>query len=71
MTATITPDRFVCGVPECADGRVVLADERYTTVECDTHDARTSHDTVEREQREQEIIRPQDSWRQHGSRDRR
>jgi hypothetical protein len=62
------PNRFVCGVPECSDGYVLMADTRYTIVACDTHEANTSHDTVEREVKEQRIIRVQDGWRQHGTR---
>jgi len=58
--------RFVCGVPRCEDGYVVDAGPPITTVECDTHNSRTTHDTVEREQREQEIIRPRDAWSNWG-----
>lgn len=59
--------RFVCGVPDCPDGYVVGEDGKYTVVECETHNARTTHDTVEREAREQKVIRVQDNWRQHGT----
>lgn len=61
------PNRFVCGVPGCLDGRVVSDDGRYTTVECDTHEARTHHLTVKSKVGEQQIIRVQDGWRQHGT----
>jgi len=61
------PREFLCGVPDCRDGKIMLQDEVATVVECDTHDARTTHDTNEREQRPQQVIRVQDSWRQHGT----
>jgi hypothetical protein len=74
LVAAITPcypvstmTRFLCGVPGCLDGRVTEADALITTVECDTHNARTTHDTVERVAMEQQIIRVQDTWRQHGT----
>lgn len=60
-------ERFVCGVPGCLDGIVVGNDGRYTTVECDTHEARTHHTTAEPVYAEQQVIRVQDSWRQHGT----
>lgn len=58
---------FPCGVPGCEDGRIASQDESETVVECDTHDARTTHDTKEREERPQQVIRVQDQWRQHGT----
>lgn len=62
-----------CGVPGCNDGRVVYDNGIECVVECDTHEARTTWDSVHKEPREQQIIRVQDSWRQHGtaSRDKR
>lgn len=66
--ATIIPeDRFVCGVPECPDGIVVEQDIRYTKVDCNTHNAFTSHATTAPVEGEQKVIRVQDSWRQHGT----
>lgn len=62
------PEReFRCGVVDCRDGRVVLQDEQTTVVDCETHNAVTSHDTAEREGRPQQVIRVQDNWRQHGT----
>lgn len=62
------PSRFVCGVPECPDGYVAGEDGKLTVVECETHNARTTHDTVEIVRGEQQVIRVQDQWRQHGTR---
>lgn len=62
----MSAERFRCGVPDCADGRVVDPGPPLTVVECDPHNARTHWDTVPREEREQQIIRVQDGWRQHG-----
>lgn len=59
--------RFVCGVKDCLDGYVSGEDGRYTVVECETHNARTTHDTVEIVRGEQQVIRVQDQWRQHGT----
>lgn len=56
-----------CGVPLCNDGRVVSDDGRECVIECDTHDARTTWDSVHKAPREQQIIRVQDNWHQHGS----
>lgn len=58
---------YLCGVPACTDGLIESQDEQTTVVSCDTHEARTTHDTAPREAREQQIIRVQDGWRQHGS----
>lgn len=70
-TTKVVPEvevmRFVCGVPECLDGNISHEDGRYTVVDCETHNSRTHHDTVEEARGEQQIIRVQDSWRQHGT----
>ena len=58
---------LVCGVPDCEDGVIVDEGPPVTVVECDTHNARTTHDTVKKKAREQRIIRVQDAWRQHGT----
>lgn len=58
---------FRCGVPECADGVVAGESGSYTLVVCDTHNAQTHWDTVPRAVEEQQIIRVQDGWRQHGT----
>lgn len=62
----LTDPRFVCGVPNCEDGYVTGELGKYTVVECETHGSRTTHDTVAQEPREQQVIRVQDNWRQHG-----
>jgi hypothetical protein len=64
----VSEDRFVCGVPEPhkVPARIVEQDTKWTVVECDEHNAFTRHDTTPREEREQQIIRVQDKWRQHG-----
>lgn len=58
---------FLCGVPDCRDGVVVLQDEVATVVECSTHNARTTHDTNPIKRGIQNVIRVQDAWRQHGT----
>lgn len=60
-------NRFVCGVVDCLDGVVTGSDDRYTYVECETHGTRTHWDTVEIVRGEQQVIRVQDTWRQHGT----
>lgn len=57
---------LVCGVPDCLDGVIVEPGPPLTVIECETHNARTTRDTLPREQRDQQIIRVQDAWRQHG-----
>lgn len=58
-----------CGVPDCFEATTVVEqDDRLTLVECSVHEARTLWDTTPIERREQEVIRVQDQWRQHGSR---
>lgn len=64
------PRTKVCGVPDCEDGQIVDAGPPLTVVECDTHNARTTWDTDPAPKREQQIIRVQDQWRQHGTRER-
>jgi hypothetical protein len=57
-----------CGVPDCYEPQnIVFQDDRYTWVECDAHNARTLWDTKPIERAEQQIIRVQDGWRQHGT----
>lgn len=58
--------RFVCGVPQCLDGKVVDEGPPITTVECDTHNARTTHDTVPRDVAPLQVINVRDRWAQHG-----
>lgn len=55
-----------CGVPDCEDGRVTFDDGRTAIVDCDPHNAFTTHDVVPPEKKPQQIIRVQDQWRQHG-----
>lgn len=63
--------RFPCGVPTCeAEQLVIEADSRWTVVECPVHEARTRWETAVREEKTQTIIRPQDAWRQHGTKGR-
>lgn len=58
---------FPCGVRDCyTDQLVVRQDERETVVECPDHLCVTSWETKKREERTQQIIRPSDTWRQHG-----
>lgn len=64
--APVDPGHY-CGVPTCEDGQIVSQDERDTVVECATHHSRTTHDTTPKVAREQQIIRVQDAWRQHGT----
>lgn len=61
------PSHIRCGVPDCADGREVSNDGVTAVVECDTHEARTTHDAVLKPKGEQQVIRVQDQWRQHGT----
>lgn len=61
---------LVCGVPDCDAGYIVDPGPPVTVVECDVHNARTTHDTVLKEPKEQQIIRVQDKWRQHGTSER-
>lgn len=58
---------LVCGVPDCGDGYIERQDDAETVIACDTHNARTTHNTHPREEREQRIVRVQDNWRQHGT----
>lgn len=63
----MAPERHLkCGVPSCEDGRPTIVGTS-TVVECDTHNARTTWDTEFREPKEQQVIRVQDQWRQHGT----
>ena len=58
-----------CGVPDCfVTPQVVEQSEKYTLVECAVHEARTLWDTIPIERGEQRVIRVQDQWRQHGTR---
>jgi len=60
---------YRCGVRGCpAIQLIVEQDERITKVECPEHDCVTTWDTTPVEQREQQIIRVQDNWRQHATR---
>lgn len=56
-----------CGVRDCYELQVILRqDDRETVVECPVHGCVTTWETKKREEREQQIIRVQDGWRQHG-----
>lgn len=65
----IEPDpraHLLCGVPDCGDGRVVFDDGKWALVDCDPHNAVTRHESSARPPKEQQVIRVQDAWRQHG-----
>ena len=60
------PSHLRCGVPDCPDGTVAHSDDKWTIIDCEPHNAFTRHLTSPPEEREQQVIRVQDAWRQHG-----